>query len=267
MNLQDEEGNYFETKNINFNEEGYHFNKGKSSCEGGSELNWKDGKLQITTDKADKCHVYLDNNSFVEDLSGNGHHGKNIGALWQENGLLLGDDENFYGYINCGLKNYEFKNSVSFVIKFVPNKTSSMHLVSSHEATGLALIIDENYLRFSLYILELSAYKEVYINKPPQIGEVMTLIGTYDGQEIQLYLNGNKIANLAVEGNIKPSPTFIAIGGNPTADIIDGRQAYILLHEALIFNRALTEEEIQKDYTDEINPTNKQDLLLWYKFD
>ena len=40
MNLQDEEGNYFETKNINFNEEGYHFNKRKSNCEGGSELSY-----------------------------------------------------------------------------------------------------------------------------------------------------------------------------------------------------------------------------------
>ena len=36
--------------------------------------------------------------------------------------------------------------------------------------------------------------------------------------------------------------------------------------ETLIFDRALTEEEISKDYGEKINPTNKQDLLLWYKF-
>ena len=45
-----------------------------------------------------------------------------------------------------------------------------------------------------------------------------------------------------------------------------GSISYTTYTDALIFDRTLTSEEIAQDYSNKINPTNKEDLLLWYKF-
>ena len=60
--------------------------------------------------------------------------------------------------------------------------------------------------------------------------------------------------------------TILAIGGNPYLQNVPNGFSYNITSDALIFKRALTEEEIVSNYADKVNPTNKDDLLLWYKF-
>ncbi len=46
--------------------EGYVLNKTKSKCENGSTLSWKEGKISITGNKQDKCHIYLEKEACKE---------------------------------------------------------------------------------------------------------------------------------------------------------------------------------------------------------
>ena len=274
MNLQDEEGNYFETKNINFNEEGYHFNKRKSNCEGGSELSWDDGKLQITTDKTDKCHVYLDNNKFVEDLSGNGHHGKGTNiAGWDENGITT-SDETKNGFVNCGLENYDFGNTISLILKLKVNINVNYHgmpLRNNHDGTGVGFSIVHENNTFAGEITTDSPRTNSWLGASIKydLNEWYTLVETYDGQFQKIYINGVLATSKNLIGNIMVSNRPFLIGANPFNSNLSQISAYTYatISNVLIFDRALTEEEIAKDYTNEINPTNKQNLLLWYKFD
>lgn len=61
------------------------------------------------------------------------------------------------------------------------------------------------------------------------------------------------------------------IGGNPNnqqlATHVLGQGTAASFDSVLIFNRALTAEEIVNDYTDVITPSNKNDLLAYYTFD
>ena len=79
---------------------------------------------------------------------------------------------------------------------------------------------------------------------------------------------GNKEANVNSTGGIKPSTAFIALGQNPSTDSLSGihSPSYTTFSDALIFDRALSEEEIKENYSGIPNPVNKDKLLLWYKF-
>ena len=105
-----------------------------------------------------------------------------------------------------------------------------------------------------------------------------TLLVTYDGNlpsdNLKMYVNGELVGSTNVTGNIKKPDGRgpIIIGGNPAYKydenyvVIDN--VYATYKEALIFDRALTEEKdhISTNYKDDINVTNQEELLVWYKF-
>ncbi len=260
MNLQDEEGNYYETKNINFNEEGYHYNKRKSNCEGGSELNWQDGKLQVITDKTDKCHVYLDNNNFVEDLSSNGNHGKiNSITTWDSNGLETASNNNY-----IPLKNNEVGNEVTLIAKIKATNVDKLYMDIlgagvSYGTNQTCLILTMSFANGNLQpyfqVGVGSSHGYAISQNSIEITSFYTLVGVYDNRQLSLYIDGALVANDLLSYNRVIDDGIFYFGGG------------ITYSDILIFNRALTAKEIARDYANEINPTNKQNLLLWYKFD
>ena len=102
-----------------------------------------------------------------------------------------------------------------------------------------------------------------------EVNKWYTVIGTYDGTYSRLYINGQEEGNNTITGKIKPSSMPIIIGGNSDgtpSNVIAGNPSYTTLSDVLIFDRALTAEEIAKNYVDIPNPENKDELLVWYKF-
>ena len=92
--------------------------------------------------------------------------------------------------------------------------------------------------------------------------------GTFDGDNINLYIDGKLVKTQIIDShkNIDISSSSIGLGGDISGSGVT-HPSYATYGEALVFDRILTSEEITKDYTNEINPTNKDKLLLWYKFD
>jgi len=76
------------------------------------------------------------------------------------------------------------------------------------------------------------------------------LAGTYDGSMLRLYINGIEAAHQAQEGLIAPSSGPLRIGGNSIwGEYFKGR-----IDEVRIYNRALTQAEIQNDMNTLIPP-------------
>ena len=146
------------------------------------------------------------------------------------------------------------------------------YLIGNIEGSGSTIYIDENYLlRMSVHVN--GSYHGARSLMPIDVGTWHTIIGTYDGKVFKVYLDGEDVTNddLAtnIVGNITISPMPIIIGGNPS-DPIDTPKAavpaYATFSDALIFDRALTAEEIKKNYSKIPDPQNKTDLIAWYKF-
>ncbi|HEX6130351.1 MAG TPA: LamG-like jellyroll fold domain-containing protein, partial [Actinomycetota bacterium] len=76
------------------------------------------------------------------------------------------------------------------------------------------------------------------------------LAATYDGANQRLYVNGNLVATRAQTGNITTSTGALKIGGNG----IFGEWFAGLIDEVRVYNRALTQPEIQGDMASRVVP-------------
>lgn len=194
---------------------------------------------------------YITNGTqYLLDLSGNDNNGvlntfeSNSG--WQTNELLLdGVDD----YVNLGLENYNFGQNITFeaLIKINELKTTNnQDFFGNWEVAGGGLYFNtSSKLGFYMYIEELSTGKS--ITAPANINNWYTVVGTYDGSIMKLYINGELKNSLEVTGTIKKSSVNIALGANANTNSYSN-YSNISVKRAMIYNRALTQEEIQQNY-------------------
>ena len=73
---------------------------------------------------------------------------------------------------------------------------------------------------------------------------------TYDGSLLVLYVNGVQVASTAVSGLIQASSSPLWIGGNqPYGEYFKG-----LIDDVRVYNRALSQAEIQADMATPLGP-------------
>lgn len=68
---------------------------------------------------------------------------------------------------------------------------------------------------------------------------------TYDGSTVKCWLNGVQVINYSIAGTLRNSTSFLQIAKNPS---FAGRNAAIYVSQLFIYNRALTDSEIQRNY-------------------
>ncbi len=168
-------------------------------------------------------------------------------------------------YIDLGLENYDFGNEVTIAITFSVNKVNSENysrLIGNWEAAGVGLhVLSNQKVRIDVH----NGTEYVYVDSKNTInlGENNTVIGSYDGQTIKLYLNGVLVASLNSSFAIAPSNKPFFLGANPN-NSTHTDYANVNISEALIYNRALSEEEISTLSAGTIS--NSQGLLTFIDF-
>jgi hypothetical protein len=91
--------------------------------------------------------------------------------------------------------------------------------------------------------------------------------GTYDGQNLRLFVNGVQQGILAFTGSIVPSPNYpLTIGklsdpGQFAQRFFDGK-----IDEVRIWNRALSATELMANMNMHINPATAVDLVSYWRF-
>ena len=90
--------------------------------------------------------------------------------------------------------------------------------------------------------------------------------GTFDGNEVKCYVNGTLAGSLPFIGTIVPSTSYpLAIGR--LADPVWGPDRYFagLIDEVRIWNRALSETELQSGMNNHIDPTFATGLVSYWR--
>ena len=155
------------------------------------------------------------------DQSSNNNDGVVYGANQQlDSKLLDGVDD----YINLGLTNYNFKNKVTFAVRFkihTLNTAETQHILGNWESGGGGIyVLTNNHIRSSFYID--GSYKYVTSSTPVEKDKYYTVLSTYDGASIKLYVNGELQGTSSTTGDIALSSVALAIGANINLTTIYG---------------------------------------------
>lgn len=179
-----------------------------------------------------------------------------IESGYNNNELILdGIDD----YINIGLENFNFVNGISYVIytkityvKAINNNNN--YIIGNWESAGGGIFISHN----NTLTFELSngkEYKQIYYKNIDK-NKYYIIIGTYDKNDVNLYLDGTFIGTNELD-TLATSPVPIYIGANPQPKNKYEWNSKLNFKEAMVYNRALTEQEIkliteglQKKYKD-----------------
>ena len=200
-----------------------------------------------------------------EDLKENG---KINGATKEENQVSFdGVDD----YINLGLENYDFKDSISMAIKVKFNNTNigrRQYVFGNWESGGGGIYLsDKGKIGVDLYSITLGSYVNFESKAIMSTNSEYTIVLNYDGSFLKLYINGIFVSQENMTGDVKTSVVNFDIASNPGKNDTHDGNSNITVKKAAIYDRALSEEEITKYYKDDIVINDDTDLLKYVNFE
>ena len=94
-----------------------------------------------------------------------------------------------------------------------------------------------------------TTYKRQYANNTTKKNKIYSLSGSYNSQIISLYQNGLKTTT-ELSGSMKSAEknTSLCLGTNPSADVGKSQWLNGKIYSVRIYNRALTDDEVQVNY-------------------
>lgn len=179
------------------------------------------------------------------DLSGNGNDGIMHNVLWGDNGAVFNGENS---WVNCGELNSDYQTITgTFSVNRVTGNWQC--IIGNWQNGGGGIAIDTNGTTFGgeYYI---NGYKDNYQTNI-EIGKTYYGAITYNGDEMVIYLNGNRIYGITTSGVIgQPQNNVVmALGTNPEPVHSNNNQFFDgKIYSAKVYNRALTAEEIRQNY-------------------
>jgi len=172
-------------------------------------------------------------------------------------------------YIYLGSENYNFGKSITVIARVKLYSGSlgvSNGIVGNLQSAGFYLFKSkDDKFAFEIYDTSIKEYKVVSSTITPELNTWYTVVGTYDGSKIKLYINGSLDSTVAFSSTIPVSEAPVVIGGNPKVDgTISSGYFKGAISEAIVMTETLTESEIAKNYSSTINHTPTNHTVLYY---
>ena len=170
-------------------------------------------------------------------------------------------------YVDAGNKNYDFNKEITVISRFKKlNGTTSEHIISNAAAAGFYINVSGSKIKLYIYGEKAKAYKSITSTTTVEEDKWYTVVGTYNGTILKLYVNGELEVSLSFNDTIKPSSVPIFIGANPEGD--GTHQSYFkgTISDAIVINECLSEEEIKEYCSDNINYQKNSNLIFYKKF-
>ncbi len=169
-------------------------------------------------------------------------------------GKFYTDHVNLQGrnyYLDLSIGNHKF-NEASLAIRVQVKdltKTDTKYALISNKTSnsGMSIYLENSThkIAFSFYNESTGQFEELVSNVIPETNKYYTIVGTYDGHVMNLYVEG-ELSTKTVEGKIKTSTKNFYIGKNPEESTYS---AYLNVKQAGIFDRVISSEEIKKGFT------------------
>ena len=229
-----------------------------------------------TTGTKDNPYIIANNmDGYVQDLSGNNNYGISYAANWNDEGITTSNEQQM-GYVDCGLAGYDFNQTMTVIMRVKWNGYTNDDFQCFGGNMGASNRLGFN---FSMYRGANNPYIDIYDSwhqiKTLYFGTIElskwnTLVAVYDKGNLTIYLNGQK--NSAEIAELSTSKLPFYLGGYPADENlaqITTDYSLTTFSDLLIYDRALSENEVKDNYINTINKdkVNKKDLLLYYKFD
>mgnify|MGYP005774564877 CR=1 FL=1 len=206
-------------------------------------------------------------NDVIKDISDNHNDITITNKYTNQDGMAYFDGVD--DYLDLGNKNYDFGNSASMVLRFKlhsVNSTINTYLFGNWESAGFGFLLSKTgQLFFQLYNENVSNY----ITLPGsniELDKWYTVVATYDGTTIKIYINGELYTSTATTGEIKPSNVQFLLGANPGGNDRTSEFTNFTVANAMVYDRTLSESEVANNFSNEITTYNKTDLLFGYDY-
>lgn len=190
--------------------------------------------------------------TMLKDKSDNNNDGTMYGfdntnlSGYTDEGLVF---DGINDYVDIGLANYDFQNSISYVVYFKINmQRETRHTVIASWGNGGGsgiYFMSNNLIALPIgYYSDTTRYYWIYSENTYDILKYYTVITIYDGTMAKIYVDG--IVDGIGETNVLgTSDTPILIGANPQINQEHVEFAHMVLKEAMVYDRALTEDEVK----------------------
>lgn len=180
------------------------------------------------------------------DLSGNKNNGTIRGATWKENSLYFdGTDD----YVSPSKMNYS-NISMEAVVSYGEISSGEMSIIGNLENGGYGLLKSSSSTTNGFQVNIDGADSVAQSTQNIQTDKRYYLSGNYDGNTINLFENAQKYSTTKT-GTITTTQndTVMMIGANPSGSNSDGAYFKGNIYCVRVYNRALTDEEIQINYS------------------
>jgi hypothetical protein len=218
-----------------------------------NRLNWMDNQLRGPSTPVNGLVAYYTfeegRGSVVKDQSGNGLDGVIVGgAEWMEG--IRGGGMYFNGvdsYVNLGNNPaFDIVNGITLAAWVAPldvaNGQDNEWIDKGDHAWALKEKGDGN---FEFFIYDGNWFYPWFMMDGSYNGAWNHFAGTFDGMMLKMYVNGDSVQSMEHEGLIDISTYEVHLGHN--SEVVD-RFFEGQLDEVMIYNKALTNEEIKSIY-------------------
>ncbi|MGM9834956.1 MAG: LamG domain-containing protein [Bacilli bacterium] len=191
------------------------------------------------------------NDSYTELVGSN----KLYGATKQSDGELLLDGTD--DYIDIGLESYDFTKELTIGARVKLNELKEQTILSNG---NISLKMNaSNKIVFEVIGESGTVYQAIAANNIDTT-TIYSIVGTYDGTNIKLYINGELLYTKASSENIKVSTNSFLIGKEDTT------YASMKVYETLIVNNCEPAIEIERYYTEAFR-INAKKVVNYQKFE
>ena len=175
--------------------------------------------------------------------------------------LYLDGVDDFY---NLGNDNIDLKQNVSLVLRVKMHSLvahDQVLLSNSEDEKGLSLIFQkDNKLAFKVNDTLLVSNSNI------KLDTWYTIVATYNGKDLKLYLNGKEIASKTYEKDILSTNVPFVLGGIPSSvGVPKDNNSNISVAATFIYNDTLGENEINNYFQGDINNYPEDNVVVALK--
>ena len=194
-----------------------------------------------------------------KDLSGN-KDGIITGATWEDDHLSLdGNDD----WVNIGYVNVTNQVTLDTTITAKSIQSGEIVVLGNYDLGGVGIDLTDGVPRFQIYIADVG-YVNVQATEEVTVGEKTRITGTYDGNTMSLYINGQLVAQKAQTGTIRTpiNQTVMAIGVNPQGSSAQAGYANIDVYSAKVYNTVITPQYLTAW---DVSEAQDGSIMAWYE--